>query len=148
MYQDNLENVFYSDNNNDFLITNKNYHLEAIKYAMYKDYKDNLPFYYINNDIKFLLYPLNLDKLIFLCVRENNTFFYLKYKPIKTLRYEKKKADILIHTNYLGKLFIIQIDREYYYDKKLKTIPIGWHGSINPPTDMDGRILIDLKEEI
>ena len=141
------ETVYYSDNNNEYL-PGKYYQLVAIKEALSKDYSDKRPSLYDIDGIKFYLYPLNSDKLIFLCVRENNTFFFLKYQPATKLRYEKKIAVVPTEAIYNDKPFTINVGKQYYYDTKLKKIPVGLHESINPPIDMDGIIAIDLKEEI
>jgi hypothetical protein len=58
-----------------------------------------------------------------------------------TVKKFKASADFTV--DYLGKA--IQIKQgNYYYAKKPKEAIIGWHGSKNPPADMDGNGLYNI----
>ena len=97
------------------------------------------------------MYPITPNN--FLCIRDANmgvitsTFFYLKYIPATRKRYERVQAHTDIITPYLGDTKIIKLKEYYYFDHKTQTIPVGWHGSVDPPIDIDAWDSININEE-
>jgi uncharacterized protein len=53
----------------------------------------------------------------------------------------KKVADQNIVVQYAGSF--VAIDKgDVYYEDNSGNVLIGWHGTYNPPTDMDGNTLV------
>jgi hypothetical protein len=82
-----------------------------------------------------------IDKITFVCIRLDNTFFYLKYVPETILQFEKRYADKKIIIQHLGQSFTINSGQNYYYDNLNNRIMIGSHGSFDPPTGPNGESL-------
>ena len=73
---------------------------------------------------------------IFLMLKVDDTFAYLKFIPNKI----KKIADNDIVTMYYINKITIKKGKPYWVNELTPNIPlVGWHGSTNPPVDMDGR---------
>jgi hypothetical protein len=134
-------NVLYSDDNIKY-IPGRPSQMEILNKSMAHDFADKKPFKYDNGNTNPLynvvVTVIPIDKITFVCIRENNTFFYLRYVPETILRYEKRYANIDITTDNYGKPFTIKTGEHYYFDKLLGKIRIGYHGTIDPPYDTDG----------
>ena len=77
----------------------------------------------------------------YLMIKQDNTYSVFESDDDVPKKY-KASQDIV--TTYLGKQIIIKKDNFFYATDPHNPI-IGWHGSVNPPKDMDGNSLIDEK---
>lgn len=136
--------VLYSDNNDKYT-EGRPYQMDILNKSMAHNFADKATFKYdegdTNPDDNVVVTVIPINKTTFVCIRPNNTFFYLKYVPETRLRYERRYADKDIITNNYGKPFTIQAGKHYYFDKLLGKIVIGSHDSIDPPHDMEGNPL-------
>lgn len=137
------EKAYFSNNNIDWIVA-RDYQYDAIIQAI-KWYDNNKLIYkYITDNIIFTLTPFstrNTLEKVFVMTRENGSIAYLKL--VKT-RYTKMIAQpgSTVTAEYLGKTIDINTGETYYIDNSTNKIAIGWHGSYNPPCDMDGQLLI------
>lgn len=143
------DNAYFSNNNIDWIVA-RDYQYNAITQAI-KWYSgsetsntrlDNtkLVYRYNKNDIIFTLTPYKSDNImetVFVMTRENGSIAYLKL--VKN-RYTKMIAQpgYIVTAEYLGKTININTGETYYVDNSTNKIAVGWHGSYNPPCDMDG----------
>jgi hypothetical protein len=121
------------------------HHMDILVQSRAHNFADKIPFKYDagNPDPKYnvVVTVIPIDKITFVCIRQNNTFFYLRYVPETILRYEKRYAKIDITIDNYGKPFTIKAGQNYYYDNLTNKIMIGYHDSIDPPESPDGELL-------
>lgn len=136
--------VLYSDDNTTYN-PGRPYQMDILVKSMAYNFADKIPFKYDdgNSDpkLRVVVTVIPINKTTFICIRPTNTFFYLKYVPATKLRYERRYADKDIITDNYGKSFTIHAGKHYYFDMQTDKIIIGFHGSIDPPRDMDGNPL-------
>jgi hypothetical protein len=130
--------VLYSDNNITYT-PGRQHQMDILVKSIAHDFADKKPFNYVARDVIVTVIPI--DKTTFVCIRPDNTFFYLKYVPETRVRFERRYADKDIITDNYGKPFTIQAGKHYYFDMQTDKIIIGFHGSIDPPRDMEGNPL-------
>jgi hypothetical protein len=130
-----------SSKDNITYIQGQPHHMDILVQSRAHNFTDNIPFNYNAgySDPKYnvVVTVIPIDKITFVCIRPNNTFFYLKYVPETILRFEKRYADKDIITDNYGKSFTIKAGKHYYFDNLNNRIMIGYHNSIDPPTSPD-----------
>ena len=133
--------VKFSDDNINW-VEARSYQSDAVKQAndFYESNPGNTePYIYNMNGYYMKLYKTRVPN-IYNMIREDNTIAYLK-KEIE--RYTKMTAQPGgITAKYLDTTIYIPEGSTYYYDNINNMIAIGWHGTYNPPCDMDGISLI------
>ena len=112
---------------------------------------------YNNEGIIFTLAPLHLLGMdAFVMIKEDGAIAFLKSESMReshmsqskkassnSERIKKYRAAAAFTATYLGKDITIK-KGDYYYGTKPKKALIGWHGSVNPPMDMDGLSIYDI----
>lgn len=76
---------------------------------------------------------------IYMMIREDKSMAYLKMAQYTKMTSQPGG----ISTQYLDTTIYIPEGTTYYYDNINNKIAIGWHGSYNPPYDMDGNSIIN-----
>ena len=132
--------VSYSNDNITYNL-GRPHQMDILVKSMKHNFIDNIPFKYDNGNsdpkLKVVVTVIPIDKTTFVCIRPNNTFFYLKYVPATKYRYEKRLADKDMTIDNYGTPFTIKAGQNYYVDMETGKIRIGYHGSIDPPHDQD-----------
>jgi hypothetical protein len=97
-------------------------------------YKSTLPSY------DFMILPCYNESKIYILLRPDGTFGYLQKIP----RFIQLTATEDIQAKYLSTFVKISKGEHYWIrDTKPDEPIIGWHGSKNPPCDMDGCSLVN-----
>ena len=97
-------------------------------------YNSNIPSY------SFMILPCYSEHNIYILLRPDGTFGYLQKIP----RFIQLTAIEDIQAKYLSTFVKINKGEKYWIkDTKPNEPIIGWHGSKNPPCDMDGRSLVN-----
>ena len=138
--QENYFSVIYSDDMVNWY-DSTNYQFEELNKALifFKN-NPNLSYKSTYNNYSFHIIPCNKKKDIFIMVRNDFTFAYLKFNK----EYIRKKAIKDINVIYLDKNIIKIKKNDFYWVRTSNPdIPmVGWHGSTNPPRDMAGRSMV------
>lgn len=109
--------------------------------------------------INFTLAPLHLLGMdAFVMIKEDGSIAFLKSESMRASHMsqskkassnskvvKKYKAATAFTATYLGKDITIK-KGDYYYGTKPKKALIGWHGSVNPPMDMDGEFMHNIPD--
>jgi hypothetical protein len=129
--------VKFSDDNINW-VSARSYQSDAINKAHFffeSNPGTSEPYVYNMNGYYMKLYKSQVPNN-FMMIRENNSVAYLKKEVEKYTKMTAQPGGI--STMYLDTTIYIPEGTTYYYDNINNKIAVGWHGSYNPPYDMDG----------
>jgi hypothetical protein len=93
------------------------------------------PYIYNYPGIYLTIYK-SLVENIYMMIREDKSMGYLKKEISQYTKMKSPQGGI--NTTYLNTNIFIPEGDTYYFDNINNIITIGWHGTYNPPLDMDG----------